>query len=633
MLGILSGMGLPRSAACALLAVGAVAAVGCGGDDDTTAATASSPAPSAQTAPAEPETAEAPATTSQAPAPVRSSDGPRVETIATGLEVPWDIAFLPDGRALVTERPGRVRIVPAQGGRGSVAARVPTSAQGEGGLLGVAVDPAYAQGRRFAYLFVTTASGMQVQRWRVSGSRLRRSAVVLDGIQAGPVHDSGRLRFGPDRNLYVVTGDAGRGELAQRTSSLNGKVLRLSPRQYRSRTNRPTIVSKGHRNPQGLDWQPGSRRLFVSEHGPSGDYAPSGNDEINVIRRGRNYGWPRAIGRDHDGYAAPAWLWQQTVAPSGAAFVKRGGSSWTGDLLVATLAGTSLIRLDVSGARIRDQQRLFQGRYGRLRAVVEAPDGTFWVTTQQPRRPRLPLRRRRPHPPRDPARSLTHAATPPDPLLCSAPPAAVAQLARASACHAEGRGFESLQPLVRKARESGPFGVPGERACRRSDQPVREHRVRGADEAGDVRPSDVVVGVAVLGGGGAAGVVDLAHDVPQAALGVLERPRVPRRVLLHLQRARRDAAGVGGLARRERHAALLEDLDRVRRARHVRALAHRDHAVLDERQRVALGQLVLRRARQRDVARDLPDGAVRARSARGVRAARRSRRGGRARPP
>ena len=176
-------------------------------------------------------------------------------------------------------------------------ARVPTQARGEGGLLGLAVDPAFRSGRRFVYLYVTTASGMEVQRWRWTRGRLRRDGVVLDGIVAGSIHDSGRLRFGPDERLYMATGDAGRGALAQQGGSLNGKILRLERREYRGSTNEPEVFSVGHRNPQGLDWQPRTERLWAAEHGPSGFDGPSGDDEVNVIRRGRNYGWPRARGR------------------------------------------------------------------------------------------------------------------------------------------------------------------------------------------------------------------------------------------------------------------------------------------------------------------------------------------------
>ena len=372
-----------------ILALAATVALlgGCGDDASPPAATpAASPAPMMREAPPR---REKPRSTSRlteraqtTEAPVRTDGDARVETIAGGFVVPWDIAFLPDGRALVTERPGRIRLVDtARRLQAAPVARVATQARGEGGLLGIAVDPGFADGQPFVYLYVTTARGMEVQRWRMAGDRLRRDAVVLGGIAAGSIHDSGRLRFGPDRRLYVATGDAGRRQLAQNGRSLNGKFLRLEPRQYRGRTTRPTIFSRGHRNPQGLDWQPGSGRLFATEHGPSGFDGAGGDDEINVVRRGANYGWPRARGSNHGRFAAPVRVYRQTIAPSGAAFVTRPGSSWTGDLLVAALKGRGLYRLSVSGASVTGDEKLLSGDYGRLRGVTEAPDGTVWVTT------------------------------------------------------------------------------------------------------------------------------------------------------------------------------------------------------------------------------------------------------------
>jgi glucose/arabinose dehydrogenase len=365
----------------ALLAVPlALLVAACGSGDDERAAPATATqerAPAqAQTEPAEPA--------ERREQPVRADGEARVATHSTGLEVPWDIAFLPDGRALVTERPGRIRLVEAGGEvREEPVAEVETQALGEGGLLGIALDPGFADGHPFAYVYVTRGEGMELVRltWDEEEERLTGEEVVLDGIDAGPIHDAGRLRFGPDDRLYLPTGDAGRGELAQDDESLNGKFLRLERDQYRRSTKDPEVISKGHRNPQGLDWQPGSGRLVATEHGPSGGDGPQGLDEINVIRRGENYGWPEAMGEDHGDFTAPAQLYVEAVAPSGAAFVRRGGSAWTGDYLVAMLRGTQLRRLSFDGARVTADRPLLEDRFGRLRAVVEAPDGSIWVTT------------------------------------------------------------------------------------------------------------------------------------------------------------------------------------------------------------------------------------------------------------
>jgi glucose/arabinose dehydrogenase len=273
--------------------------------------------------------------------------------VAEGLEVPWEIAWLPDGRALITERPGRIRMV----------AEVPVSALGEGGLMGLALDPEF-ETQPFVYLYFTTADGLQLERWRFEDDRLTRETSLIDGvIEAGAIHDSGRIAFGPDRALYVATGDAGNADLAQEPGSLNGKYLRLT--EYRGGPTRPEVVSSGHRNPQGFDWQPGTARLISTEHGPAGD------DEINEIREGRNYGWPEVTGSDHGDFTAPLKVYEDSVAPSGAAF-------WRGDFWFATLRGESLRRLELDDG---SEEVLLEGEYGRLRTVRVGPDGALYVLT------------------------------------------------------------------------------------------------------------------------------------------------------------------------------------------------------------------------------------------------------------
>jgi glucose/arabinose dehydrogenase len=334
-----------------------VAFAGCGGGDDAPAPTAS---------------------------PATQGGGElRVQTVATGLEVPWEIAFLPDRRALVTERPGRVRLLGADGTlRPEPVAEVPVSALGEGGLMGLALDPRFAS-NRFAYLYFTTAAGLNLERWRYGeDDRLVRETTLVSDIAAGPIHDSGRIAFGPDGRLYVATGDAGDGELAQDDGSLNGKYLRLEAGQYRGDGEvRPEIVSKGHRNPQGFDWEPGSGRLVSTEHGPSGVDGPQGFDEVNAIELGGNYGWPEVFGPDHEGFEAPLRVYEEALAPSGATFATADGSDWTGDYLFANLRGESLRRLRFDGDRIAVDEALLQGRFGRLRTIVEGPDGSLFALT------------------------------------------------------------------------------------------------------------------------------------------------------------------------------------------------------------------------------------------------------------
>jgi glucose/arabinose dehydrogenase len=308
--------------------------------------------------------------------------GQRVETVAEGLEVPWEIAFMPDGRALVTERPGRIRLLDADGSLAEEPlAEVDVSEQGEGGLLGLALDPDFAE-NGLLYLYFTTPTEMKLERWQFQGDAVRRETSLIDGtIQAGSIHDSGRIAFGPDGDLYVATGEAGQPELAQDPQSLNGKYLRLTPNQYHGGASRPEIVSLGHRNPQGFDWEPGTDRLISTEHGPSGGDGPQGFDEINDIRAGQNYGWPEVFGEDHGDFTAPLRVYEEAIAPSGATFVTREGSAWTGDYLFATLRGEALRRIRLDGDDVVQDEAQLEGEYGRLRTVVEGPDGALYVLT------------------------------------------------------------------------------------------------------------------------------------------------------------------------------------------------------------------------------------------------------------
>jgi glucose/arabinose dehydrogenase len=307
--------------------------------------------------------------------------GVRVQTLASGLDIPWEIAFMPDGSALVTERPGTVRLLTSEGKlKRRPVAKIRVSSQGEGGLLGLALDPQFDR-NHYVYLYFTGPEQMQLERWRLAGGRLVRQASLVTGIKSGQVHDSGRIAFGPDHRLYVATGDAGEPALAQDPASLNGKSLSLSARQYRGSGGQPRIVSSGHRNPQGFDWQMGSGRLFATEHGPSGFDGPEGYDEINEIVPGHNYGWPTVIGTGNPGFTDPIQLYQAPIAPSGATFVKRPGSSWRGSFIFACLRGQELRRLVLNGDQVVSDEALFTGRFGRLRTVVEGPGGALYVLT------------------------------------------------------------------------------------------------------------------------------------------------------------------------------------------------------------------------------------------------------------
>ena len=321
------------------------------------------------------------AVTAATPAPAAQ---PRVATVARGLEIPWDIAFLPRGGALVTERPGRVRLLTRDWRlRRRPIARVHVSLVGEGGLLGIVLDPAFAA-NHFVYLYYATGTGMRLERRRWTGRRLAYRASLIDGIRAGYIHDSGRIEFGPDRRLYVSTGDSGEGSLAQDPTSLNGKMLALTPDQYRGPGHaEPQLVASGLRNSQGFDWLPGTHRMLANDHGPTGFDGPEGYDEVNEIVPGGNYGWPEAIGNDTGGgrFIAPLDLYVAPIAPSGATFVSRRGSRWTGDYILAALRGEQLRRLVLRGDRVVRDEAVLTRRYGRLRTVVEGPRGCLYVLT------------------------------------------------------------------------------------------------------------------------------------------------------------------------------------------------------------------------------------------------------------
>jgi glucose/arabinose dehydrogenase len=223
-------------------------------------------------------------------------------------------------------------------------------------------------------VYRTTGGGNEVLRFKYSNRRLGDQRTIVDGLAAGVIHDGGRLRFGPDGALYVTTGESGQSQLAQDPSSLNGKLLRVA--RPHGAKKRPEIVSSGHRNVQGLDWQPGSHRLYATEFGPDA------HDELNLIKQGANYGWPAREGSASGGGSTPALVdWNSVIAPSGATFVRTRGSKWTGDLLVAALRGAQLRRLVFDGSTVKRQETLYEGRFGRLREVVEGPDGALYLLT------------------------------------------------------------------------------------------------------------------------------------------------------------------------------------------------------------------------------------------------------------
>jgi glucose/arabinose dehydrogenase len=327
---------------------------------------------------------------SPSPAPVgevfTTQDGIRfrVETVVQSLDIPWAMAFAPDGRLFMTERAGRVRILNLAASTSELALTVEdVFAQGEAGVLGLALDPQFAETRWVYVYYTATLSGgrgiNRVVRYREVNSRLVERVVLLDNIPAAQIHDGGRLRFGPDGLLYITAGDAAVTALSQDLASYAGKFLRLNRDGSVPRDNpfASPIYSYGHRNPQGFDWHPSTGELWASEHGATG------NDEINVIRGGANYGWPRIEGSAAmPGMETPITSYSPAIAPSGTSFYR--GSrfpGFSGHLFVATLRGSHLLRLRIDGRRIVGEEQLLEGRFGRIRDVVSGPDGYLYLCT------------------------------------------------------------------------------------------------------------------------------------------------------------------------------------------------------------------------------------------------------------
>jgi glucose/arabinose dehydrogenase len=311
--------------------------------------------------------AASPAGTSQATAARAGT----ARTIVTGLQVPWGVAFLPDGRALVSERTtGRIVEIPKGGGTPKRVMTIDAEQDGgEGGLLGLAVSPSYARDH-WVYAYYTTASDNRIVRFKLGGAL----HPILTGLRRGGIHNGGRIAFGPDGKLYAGVGETGDGDLAQDRGSRNGKILRINPNGSIPAGNPfkgSPVWSYGHRNPQGLAWD-SKGRLWAAELGQNTF------DEVNVIRRGRNYGWPviEGVGSTHGGrYTNPVATWSTgDASPSGAAIV---GNT----MYIGALQGHDLLRLRLDGTRAHKLSPWLKDRFGRIRSVVQAPDGSLWITT------------------------------------------------------------------------------------------------------------------------------------------------------------------------------------------------------------------------------------------------------------
>ncbi len=325
-------------------------------------------------------------------------DAVRVEPWIENLEIPWSLVFIDNERALVSERPGRIRLIKKGILQIKPYAEIEVSHIGEGGLMGLAIHPDFPK-MPFIYAMHTYKRDNnfynRVIRLRDAGDRGIFDRVIIDRIPGGRLHNGGRISFGPDGMLYITTGEIFEADLSQDLKSLAGKILRITPDGEIPKDNPfkdSPIYSYGHRNPQGLAWHPETKELFSSEHGPSGEFLRFGNDEINIIQKGKNYGWPDIIGRGKKGqYVDPFILMEKTTPPSGMTFYKGDHiRHLKGDLFVATLRSESLIRIrlkkESSNYKVFRMERWFakdhnKGVYGRLRDVVEGPDGALYFLT------------------------------------------------------------------------------------------------------------------------------------------------------------------------------------------------------------------------------------------------------------
>lgn len=337
------------------------------------------------------------ADTAAAPVPGAGPDQAvlRVETLVSGLDTPWDLAWGPDDYLWVTERGGRIsRVNPASGAIAQVG-HINVLESGESGLMGMAFHPSF-ESEPYVYVAHSYRSGAgtrnRLVRLRYEGGSLGHPETLLEAIPGARNHDGARLAFGPDGLLYMTTGDAGKASSAQELGSLAGKVLRLTPEGTPAPGNPfgSPVFSYGHRNPQGLVFHPVTGVLYSAEHGPSD------NDEVNLIRARGDYGWPDVRGYcDGDSSREDAYCEQNEVVEPLSAWTPTVGISgldiytsdvipgWKESLLATSLRGRTLFRLRLSpdGESVVEREALLQDEYGRLRDVLVGPGGEVYVAT------------------------------------------------------------------------------------------------------------------------------------------------------------------------------------------------------------------------------------------------------------
>jgi len=311
-----------------------------------------------------------------APTPQPTGDAPLAVAIAKNLDIPWSLAFLPDGSIIFTERQGRIKLIDSREGLLPQPLLIMNDVAhvGEGGLLGLALHPNFAS-NHLLYVYHTYQSGNQlfnrIVRFRMNGRTFVDKQVILENIPGASIHDGGRLKFGPDGKLYVTIGDASVSDNAQDKGSLSGKILRLNDDGTIPSDNpfpNSPVYSYGHRNPEGITWD-NKGRLWATEHGSSA------TDELNLVEPGKNYGWPVIRGdATAPGMVSPViQSGQDTWAPTGIAY-------WNGSLFFTGLRGQTLYQAVIQDGTVTLKTH-FVRDFGRLRDVVVGPDGMLYILT------------------------------------------------------------------------------------------------------------------------------------------------------------------------------------------------------------------------------------------------------------
>ncbi|HEU4754860.1 MAG TPA: PQQ-dependent sugar dehydrogenase, partial [Armatimonadota bacterium] len=327
------------------------------------------------------------------PRPVIRKEVPevRVEVIARDLQIPWALAFAPDGRLFFTERPGRIRVLrPGEPPR-TYADLNQVTHRGEGGLMGLALHPRFPR-QPYLYVMYTTRVGRsavnRISRFTDTGTGVSREKILIDGIPAAQFHDGGALAFGPDGMLYAGTGDARNPPSSQDLHSLNGKILRVTPDGKVPKDNPfpgSPVWACGFRNVSALAWQPGTGQLWAANHGPSGEFPGlHASDAVYKVRKGGNHGWPLVVGTTtRREIVSPVLYYPDEAVPPGGALFYTGQlfPRFRGDYFLATLKSAHLQRVTLRDGRIAGIERWWPEKYGRLRALAQGPDGAIYFST------------------------------------------------------------------------------------------------------------------------------------------------------------------------------------------------------------------------------------------------------------